>query len=732
MMRRCALVLAIILLVSPLVLHSQIPGYGTEIDRRVDELISRMTLEEKIGQLQQYTYGVSPELQQMARTGAIGSFLNVRGAAQTNALQKLAVENSRLGIPILFGLDVIHGYKTIFPIPLAEAASWDPDLAEQAAAVAAREARAAGIHWTFAPMVDIARDARWGRIAEGAGEDPFLGSRMAVARVRGFQGGNLAAPDRVAACLKHYVGYGAAEGGRDYNTTEISEQTLRNIYLPPFRAGVKAGAATLMSAFNDLNGVPASANPFTLDHILRGEWGFDGFVVSDWNSIGELIPHGVAADCAEAALKSLTAGVEMDMESRCFNQSLSRLIEEGILPLGTLDEAVRRVLRIKYLLGLFEKPYTDPKLEKEVMLARPHLELARLMARESMVLLKNDGNLLPLARKGITVAVIGPLIDSRADLLGTWRCEGDPAQVVSILQGIRTALGDGAAILTAHGCDVTGTKGESIPSAVAAAQKADVVIAVVGEDASMSGEAASRARFGLPGMQEELLRALKGTNKPIVAVLLAGRPLEIPWAADNIPAILMAWHGGTQAGAAIADVLFGDYSPSGRLPVSWPRSAGQLPLYYNFKNTGRPTTDQKFTSRYLDIASTPQFPFGYGLSYTRFEYANLQLDRKEIGPGGQLKVTVEVRNTGEKPGDEVVQLYIRDLVGSITRPVRELKGFQRIHLEPGQARTVHFSLGSDELGFFNARNEYVVEPGEFHLWVGPNSAEGVQGKFTVR
>ena len=730
-MRRFRLALGIILLASPLALLSQIPGYGTEIDRRVDELISRMTLEEKIGQLQQYTEGASPELEQMARAGAVGSFLNLTGAARTNAMQKLAIENSRLGIPILFGLDVIHGYKTIFPIPLAEAASWDPELAEQTAAVAAREARAAGIHWTFAPMVDIARDARWGRIAEGAGEDPFLGSRMAVARVRGFQGANLAAPDRVAACLKHYVGYGAAEGGRDYNTTDISEQILRNIYLPPFRAGVKAGAATLMSAFNDLNGIPASANPFTLNKILRGEWGFDGFVVSDWNSVGELIPHGVAADCAEAALKSLTAGVEMDMESRCYKQSLSRLIEEGILPLGALDEAVRRVLRIKFLLGLFEKPYTDPKLEKEVMLAKPHLELARQMARESMVLLRNEGDLLPLAKKGNTVAVIGPLMDRRADLLGTWRCAGDSTQVVSILQGIRSALGDGAAILTAHGCDVAGTAIKDIPEAVAAAQKADVVIAVIGEDASMSGEAASLARIGLPGMQEELLKALKATNKPVVAVLLAGRPLEIPWVAENIPAILMAWHGGNQAGAAIADLLFGDYNPSGRLPVSWPRSTGQLPLYYNFKNTGRPTTNEKFTSRYLDIASTPQFPFGYGLSYTRFEYSGLQLDRKEIGPGGQLKVSVEVRNTGVRPGDEVVQLYIRDLVGSITRPVRELKGFQRIHLEPGEARTVHFTLGPDELGFYNTRNEYVVEPGKFHLWVGPNSASGVQGEFTV-
>ncbi|HOZ20528.1 MAG TPA: glycoside hydrolase family 3 N-terminal domain-containing protein [bacterium] len=731
-MRRFALVFCAVLFVWPLALLSQIPGYGTEVDKRVKALISRMTLEEKIGQLQQYTDGTTPEHLQMARTGTVGSFLNVRGAAQTNALQKLAVENSRLGIPILFGLDVIHGYKTIFPIPLAEAASWDPELAEKGAAVAAREARAAGIHWTFAPMVDIARDARWGRIAEGAGEDAYLGSRMAVARVRGFQGENLAAPDRIAACLKHYVGYGAAEGGRDYNTTDISEQILRNVYLPPFKAGVKAGAATLMSAFNDLNGVPASANPFTLDRILRGEWGFSGFVVSDWNSVGELIPHGVAADCAEAAVKSLTAGVEMDMESRCYKQSLTRLVEEGVLPLKTLDEAVRRVLRIKVLLGLFEKPYTDPKLEKEVMLAGPHLELARQMARESIVLLRNQDGVLPLAKTGITVAVVGPLIDRKAELLGTWRCEGDSSRVVPVLQGIRSAMGASATILTAHGCEIDGTLRDGIPAAVEIARRADVVIAVVGESAGMSGEAASRAHIHLPGVQEEMLKAVAATKKPVVAVVLAGRPLAIPWAAENIPAIIMAWHGGHQAGQAIADVLFGDYNPSGRLPVSWPRSSGQMPLYYNYKTTGRPGTSDKFTSRYLDIASTPQFPFGYGLSYTRFEYANLQLDRKEIGPGGELHVQIEVKNGGARAGDEVVQLYIRDLVGSITRPVRELKGFKRIHLEPGQTQIVHFTLGPDELGFYNARNEYGVEPGKFHLWVGPNSTQGLQDEFTVR
>ncbi len=710
---------------------AQIPGYGTDVDKRVEDLLARMTLEEKVGQLQQYSAGSDASYAQMAKSGSVGSFLNVRGAAETNALQKLAVENSRLGIPILFGLDVIHGYQTIFPIPLAEAASWDPALAEQAAAVAAREARAAGIHWTFAPMVDIARDARWGRIAEGAGEDPYLGSRMAIARVRGFQGEHLNAPDRIAACLKHYVGYGAAEGGRDYNTTEISEQTLRNIYLPPFAAGVRAGAATLMSAFNDLNGVPASANPFTLDRILRQEWGFRGFVVSDWNSVGELIPQGVAQDCAEATRKSLVAGVEMDMESHCYQQSLMQLVESGQMPLRIVDEAVRRVLRIKILLGLFENPYSDPKHEKEIMLAKAHQDLALQMARESIVLLKNENNLLPLDLPK-TIAVIGPLADARADLLGTWRCEGDSNRVVSVLEGIRRAMGTKGRILTAAGCDLEGTNGRHVPAAVTLAQQADVIVAVVGENAAMSGEASSRSSLGLPGLQEELLKALAATRKPLVVVLLAGRPLTIPWVAENTPALVMAWHGGTLAGQAVSDLLFGTCNPSGRLPVSWPRAVGQLPFYYNHKNTGRPPAETKFCSRYLDLPNGPQFPFGYGLSYTRFEYAGLLLDKTEIGPAGTVQVSAEVRNSGSREGDEVVQLYIRDLVGSLTRPVRELKGFRRIHLLPGQSRTVQFTLGPDELGFYNADNRYVVEPGHFQLWIGPNSMEGLQGEFIIR
>ena len=731
MRRRSWSVLAL-LFVWSLGLSAQIPGYGSDVDKKVEDLLSRMTLEEKIGQLQQYSGGQSDEHKMMARNGSAGSFLNVSGAAVTNALQKLAVENSRLGIPLIFGLDVIHGYQTIFPIPLAEAASWDPALAEQAAAVAAREARSAGIHWTFAPMVDIARDARWGRIAEGAGEDPFLGARMAAARVRGFQGSNLAAPDRVAACLKHYVGYGAAEGGRDYNTTDISEQTLRNIYLPPFAAGVRAGAATLMSAFNDLNGVPASGNSFTLTRVLREEWGFKGFVVSDWNSIGELIPHGFAADSAEATCRGLSAGVEMDMESRCYKATLARLVAEGALAPKAIDEAARRILRVKFFLGLFDNPYVNPKLEKEVMLTGAHQQLARQMARESIVLLKNQGDLLPLSKKAGTVAVIGPLADCRRDLLGTWSCAGDSSRVVSVLQGIRAAIGADNKIITAAGCAVSGSDGRLIPAAVAAAQKADVIIAVVGETADMSGEASSRASLGLPGMQEELLKALAATKKPLVAVILAGRPLAIPWTAGNVPAVVMAWHGGTLAGHAAADVLFGDYNPSGRLPVSWPRAVGQLPLYYNYKNTGRPTADNKFSSRYLDVQATPQFLFGHGLSYTRFSYSNLQLERKEMGPYGHLKANVEVKNIGKRAGDEVVQLYIRDLAGSITRPVKELKGFQRIHLEPGQFADVQFTVGPDELAFWNADNQFAVEPGRFQLWIGPNSGEGMQAEFTVR
>ena len=724
--------LLFLLLLLPFTVPAQIPGSSYQVDRRVEELLARMTLEEKIGQLQQYSGGDSLAYFELARKGAVGSFLNVTGAEKTNALQREAVENSRLGIPLIFGQDVIHGYKTIFPIPLAEAASWNPELAEAAAAVAAREARAAGIHWTFAPMVDIARDARWGRIAEGAGEDPYLGSRMAVARVRGFQGEDLAAPDRVAACLKHFVGYGAAEGGRDYNTTEISDQLLRNIYLPPFHAGVRAGAATLMSAFNDINGVPASGNPYTLTRILRQEWGFGGFVVSDWNSVGELVPHGVAANQAEAAAIALKAGVDMDMESRSYRYELPRLVNQGVMPMATIDAAVRRILRIKMLLGLFEHPFADPAREAAVMLAPAHLELALRMARESIVLLKNEDQLLPLDKKVKSIALIGPLSNDQRELLGTWAGLGDASRVTSVLEGFTNVLGRTTVIYNDPACGHFVEKQSCIDNAVALARKAQVVVAILGESAGQSGEASSRSDIGLPGLQQELLEALVATKKPLVVVLMGGRPLALPAAMEQVPAILMAWHGGTRAGQAVADVLFGDYNPGGRLPVSWPRTAGQLPFYYNHKNTGRPASREKFSTGYADLPATPRYPFGYGLSYSKFVYSNLQLEKKAIGPAGTLSVSVELRNSGKRAGDEVVQLYIRDLTGSLTRPVKELKGFQRIALAVGQTTTVRFILGPEELGFWNDRQEYSVEPGQFKIWVGPNSAEGLEGEFIVQ
>ncbi len=730
MKRRSGIVVAVILLL-PLMLAAQIPGYGTDIEGKIDALLAQMTLAEKIGQLKHYTGGDSEEHRQMAADGTVGSFLNVTGAGKTNALQKLAVENSRLHIPIIFGQDVIHGYKTIFPIPLAEAASWNPELVERAAGVAAREARASGIHWTFAPMVDIARDPRWGRIAEGSGEDPHLGATLAAARVRGFQGMDLSAADRVAACVKHYVGYGAAEGGRDYNTTEISERTLRDIYLPPFAAAVNAGAATLMSAFNDLNGIPASANPFTLTEVLRNEWGFKGFVVSDWNSIGELLNHGIAADGAEAARLALYAGVEMDMEGRIYRNHLADLVDKGTVSTAAIDEAVRRILRIKLLLGLFDQPYTDPLLEKQVLLTPENLMIARQMARESIVLLKNDKNILPLS-KSTKIALIGPLADSKQDMLGTWSCMGEAKDVITLLQGIQAAASKPGHVVAAKGCSVTGNDRSGFKAAMQAAKNSDVVVAVVGESADLSGEASSRADITLPGVQEALVKELAAVGKPLVVILLAGRPVAIPWIADHAAAILMGWHGGVQAGPAMADVLFGDYNPSGKLPVSWPRVVGQVPLYYNYKNTGRPTSEQKYTTRYLDWPVTPQYVFGFGKSYTQFAYSHLVVDKNEMGPQATLTCSAVVTNTGRVAGDEIVQLYIRDMAASVTRPVKELKGFKRVHLKPGESRKIEFTLGPAELGFHDADHRYVVEPGLFKVWVGPNSAEGIEGQFTIR
>ncbi len=723
------LVLLLFIFVASTVLMAQDTGAKIDYEARMQTLLQQMTLEEKIGQLHQVS-GLVPGYEQLIREGKVGSFLNLPGVQIYNKLQELAVKESRLGIPLIFGLDVIHGYRTILPIPLAEAASWDPELVTRTAAMAAKEAAVSGIQWTFAPMVDIARDPRWGRIAEGSGEDPYLGSALAEARVRGFQGQNLSDPFAVVACPKHYVGYGAAEGGRDYNTVDMSFQTLRDIYLPPFRAAIAAGAGTIMSAFNELNGLPASANSFTLNRILRDEWGFEGFVVSDWNSIGELLNHGIAANPAEAGRKALVAGVDMDMMGFVYINHLASLVQKGEITEEVVNEAARRVLRIKFKKGLFDQPFIDPKLEKEVILNQEHLRLALESARKSIVLLKNDGQLLPLSKNLASVAVIGPLANNSIAPLGCWSCEGRSEDVITVLQGLRSKLGS-QKISYAAGCDISGTSKKGFDEAIKIARKAKVAILVVGEGADMSGEASSRSSLNLPGVQEELVKAIVATGTPTVVVLMNGRPLAIPWIAEHVAAIVESWFLGVQTGSAIADVLFGDYNPSGKLPVSFPRTVGQVPIHYNHKNTGRPPANEKFTSKYLDLPSTPLFPFGHGLSYTQFEYRNLQINVQKENFLTVISASAEVENVGARAGDEIVQLYTRDLAASLARPVKELKGFQRISLQPGEKRTVQFQVKAEALGFYNWNLEYVVEPGEFQLWIGPSSAAGLEGKFVL-
>jgi beta-glucosidase len=712
--------------------HSQPPK---DFEKQIDALIRKMTLAEKLGQLQQLDGEANgnfrPEHLEMVRQGSLGSTLNVRGAQKTNELQRIAVTASRLKIPLIFGFDVIHGYRTVFPIPLGEAATWDPAAVERSAGIAAAEARAAGVHWTFAPMVDIARDPRWGRIAEGSGEDPYLGAQFARARVRGFQGTDYSAPDKVVACAKHWVAYGAAEAGRDYNTTEVSERTLREIYFPPFQAAVAAGVGTFMSAFNDLNGVPTSANHFTLTEVLRDEWKFDGFVVSDYTSVEELMKHGVAADEAEAAREALSAGVDMEMVSRLYNKHGEQLINQRQLSLQTIDEAVRRVLRIKFRLGLFAKPYADPARESAAIFNSANVAAAREIAARSLVLLKNDQNVLPFNKTVRSIALIGPLADSKPNMLGSWTGDGKPDDAVTLLQGLKAKVPQ-AKINYAKGSDINSDQTNGFAEAVRAAKESDVIIIAVGESAEMSGEAASRSSLDLPGRQLDLVKAVHATGKPYVVVLMNGRPLTIGWLAESTPAILETWFAGTQGGNAIADVLFGDVNPGGKLPVTFPRNVGQVPLYYNHKNTGRPPdAGNKYTSKYLDVDWKPLFPFGFGLSYTKFEIANLKLSAARIPANGQLTVSVDVRNTGQRAGDEVVQLYIRDVAASVTRPVKELKGFQRVTLAAGETKRVEFVLGAEQLGFWNRRMRYAVEPGEFTVMVGPNSEQLIEAKFAV-
>lgn len=708
-----------------------------DIERKINALLAKMTLAEKLGQLQQLdgdfpTGAGRPEQFEMVKKGTLGSTLNVRGAKNVNELQRAAME-SRLKIPHLFAFDVIHGYRTIFPVPLGEAASFDLKSAELSAYIAAKEARSAGVAWTFAPMVDIARDPRWGRMVEGAGEDTYLGSQFAWARVRGFQGTDYSQPDRVLACAKHWVAYGAALAGRDYSTTDISENTLYNVYFPPFKAAKDAGVDTFMSSFNDLNGVPATANRWALTDVLRKEWKFDGFVISDYTSVAELIPHGIAKDEADAAQLALNAGVEMEMVSRFYNKHGAQLLKDKKLTMATIDEAVRRVLRIKYRLGLFDKPYIDESLEAKTLLTPEHRKAAREIAAKSFVLLKNDNQTLPLKKNIKELAIIGGLADSKEDVLGSWNGDGKIDDAVTVLEGVKNKLGNNTKIRYAKGCDAKCEDTQDFDKAIAAAKDSDFTVLVVGESAAMSGEAASRSDINLPGKQLELVKAIAATGKPYAVVLMNGRPLTINWLAENSPAILETWFAGTEAGNAIADVLFGDANPSGKLPVTFPRVVGQIPIFYNMMNTGRPfDASNKYSSKYLDISNTPLYPFGYGLSYTNFQLSNLRLSSTQIAPTETLNVSVDVQNTGNREGTEVVQLYIRDLVGSITRPVKELKGFERVELRAGEKRSVTFTLKPEQLGFYNANNKFVVEPGDFKIWVGQNSADGLEADFTVK
>jgi beta-glucosidase len=729
------------------------------VKTRVDALLGRMSLDEKIGQLTQ-VWGLDlmqgPKPEELARKGLVGSLLYVLDTKRINAIQKIAVEESPLGIPILFGLDVMHGFNTVFPISLAMASSWDPTVIERAQTVAAREARAFGIQWTFYPMVDICRDPRWGRILESAGEDPFLGSAMAAAHVRGFQGTTLGDPDHLAACAKHFAGYGAPDGGRDYDPVYLSEAQLRNDILPPFQAAIKAGVATLMSAYMDLNNVPATGNRFLLRQVLRDEWGFDGFVVSDASAIASLVTHGFAKDGRDAAYRAISAGVNMDMGSTTYMQHLAGLVQDGTLKMAELDEAVRPILELKIRMGLFEHPYAEEGKVEQVTADPAHRQEARLVAQRSMVLLKNEGGLLPLSKSVKNLAVIGPLADSKEAVEGMAGLRNQPA-AVTVLEGIRLKLPE-AMIGFAPGPklkkDIPSMMDEMAPmlfpwkqkeveqtpeeaeaafqEALATAGKADMVVMVLGEAENMSGESASRASLDLPGRQEELLKAVVALGKPVVLVLLNGRPLSFVWAAENVPAILEAWQAGWEGGNAIADILFGDVNPGGKLPVTFPRKASHAPTYYARTLTHSPENTPMYRSRYWDGPTAPLFPFGFGLSYSTFSFSNLQVGAMQVKVGQTVEVKVDVTNTSSITGDEVAQLYIHQRFGSDSRPMRQLKGFERITLKPGETKTVTFKLGPDELTYWSTSlGKWIQETADFDVWVGADSQADLHTEFSV-
>lgn len=708
------------------------------IDQRVNELLKKMTIEEKIGQLNQYSgdliatgpITINPNKQSEIKGGLLGSMLNVLGATYTRQYQEFAMQ-SRLKIPLLFGQDVIHGYKTTFPIPLAEAASWDLDAIALSARISATETAASGIHWTFAPMVDICRDPRWGRVMEGAGEDPYLGSKIAFARVKGFQGNGLGNSNSVMACVKHFAAYGAVIAGREYNSVDISEKTLWETYLPPFKAALDAGAATFMNSFNDINGIPSTGNRYLQRDILKGKWNFKGFVISDWGSMGEMVTHGYAKNKKEAAFDAITAGSDVDMESNSYRDHLAQLVKEKRVPITLVDDAVKRVLRKKFELGLFDDPFKFCNLEREQKeLNNPeHTKIAREVASKSIVLLKNEGNILPLSKDLKTIAFIGPMVKPLRANHGFWALDLkniDSTYIVSQWKGLENKVGKTSKLLYAKGCDFEGESKDGFAEAIAIANQADVVILSIGERFNMSGEAKSRSNIHLPGVQEDLVKEIIAIGKPVVILINAGRPLIFNWTADNAPAILYTWWLGSEAGNAIADVLFGDYNPSGKLPISFPRDEGQIPIYYNHFNTGRPAQNKantSYVSAYIDLENGPKYPFGFGLSYTTFQYSDLKLSKKKMKNSEIIEVTVNITNSGKVPGEEVVQLYLRDKFASVIRPIIELKDFQKIKLNVGETKTVKFIIDNQKLSFYNSKLEYKSEAGDFDVMIGCSSED---------
>ena len=715
-----------------------------ELDIKVDSVLSLMTLDEKIGQLTLYAGEMDQtgpthkkQYEQDIKDGRVGAIFNVHGVENIRKLQNFAVKNTRLRIPLLFGYDVIHGFKTTFPIPFAEACSWDIDLIEKTACLSAKEAAASGLNWTFNPMVDIARDPRWGRVAEGSGEDTYLGSLIAMAKIRGIQGKSLNDPFTLAACVKHFAAYGAPMGGREYNTVDMSDRVLRETYLPPYKAAVDAGVATAMSSFNELDGVPCSGNKYLMTQILRNEWGFGGFVVSDFTSIKEMVEHGFAKDLKHAGELAINAGVDMDMQGSTYWNYLKESVNDGKVSELQINESVKRILKLKYKLGLFANPYLylDQKREQEITCSKEMMEHALLSARKSVVLLKNDEfkgqKLLPLPTSVRRIALIGPLCDNKTDLLGTWNANGDEEKVVTLLTGLKNKLPN-VNIEYSKGADFVGNDKSGFSLAKSIALRSEIIVCAVGESISLSGEAASRSDIGLPGVQQELIEELVKTGKPIIVVVMAGRPLTLELLSKNVEAIIFTGHLGTRSGDAIADILVGDYNPSGKLVMTFPRNIGQIPIFYNSKNTGRPfNATDPYTSKYLDVSNEPLYPFGFGLSYTSFEYSNLRLSKSSIHKSDSLTLTFTLKNTGKYDGEEIAQLYIRDLVGSVTRPIKELKGFKKVFLKVGEQQEITFTINENMLRFYDANMKFIAEPGLFKVFIGGNSKDLIDAGFEL-